>query len=182
MGVLPACMDVHHCREHCGVLCIQVCTGEARNVKLTGIFQGREMLNPSSSWNSGNDVVYSLVILCYLMNQALPISSRNYILLTPDTFSLRLWAFLLGHKTHPCKRYHLYNSLNDFYVALGPGQIPTPTRIKFTSVILPKPLPWTLLLGQQNPSYGQSHMYFVKSFRVTCLKLRCTHGTELIVT
>lgn len=69
MGVLPACMDVHHCGEHCGVLCIQVCTGEARNVKLTGIFQGREMLNPSSSWDSGNDVVYSLVILCYLMNQ-----------------------------------------------------------------------------------------------------------------
>ena len=53
MGVLPACMDVHHCREP-KVLRTQLCTGEARNVKLEGIFQRKEMLNPSSPWNAGN--------------------------------------------------------------------------------------------------------------------------------
>lgn len=51
----------------------QINTGEARKVKHTADLQ-REVI---FSWNTGENVAYILVILCYLLRQALPISTRK---------------------------------------------------------------------------------------------------------
>jgi hypothetical protein len=55
-------------------LCSQISTGEVRKVKHTGFLQRKELFTCPGM--QGMDVVYNLMIFCYLMSQVSPISSR----------------------------------------------------------------------------------------------------------
>lgn len=55
-------------------LCSQISNGEARKVKHAGLLQRKELF--ACPGTPGMDVIYNLMILCSLLSQTPPISSR----------------------------------------------------------------------------------------------------------
>lgn len=96
---------------------------------------------------------HSLMILCCLMRQALPMSSRiwGFTNLRPfpiKTLSIgfRAWNWFLWVMS-----LVISSSLSDFYVFPGPEQSWHITSITFTSVTFPDPKSWALTFSQQCP-------------------------------
>lgn len=71
-------------------LCMRISTGEGRKVKHTGFLQWKEIFTCPPPGMLGNDVVYNLVIVCYLLSHPLLTSPRIYVLFIPDPFHLNL--------------------------------------------------------------------------------------------
>lgn len=75
---------------------------------------------PKCCWE---DVGYNLVTLCYLLSQASLISFRIKFYFFPRHFPLKALSITSRlKKYYHYERYHLYNSLSDFYAFLGPDQ------------------------------------------------------------
>lgn len=84
-------------------LCTQISTGEARKSEIHIWSLQKEKKFVCSPGMLGGNVVYSLVILCFMLCQALPIPPRILCVFIPDLHCLKLWKLLLSHKTHPCE-------------------------------------------------------------------------------
>lgn len=56
----------------------------------------------------GLNAIYILVIFCFLRSHTLSHISQNLCFTHPRLISIKSWAMLLGHKTHPYKWCHLY--------------------------------------------------------------------------
>lgn len=140
------CQHVHMCTmsmpcAHSGgqkFTCIQISAGESRKVEQQAcLFKGVCLFSGNAEKECGLQPGNPL-----LSDEPAPPVSLRICFIYP-------WALLLGLKTHPYEKCHLYFTTS--YVILGPGQYwhPQPLRLSQSSSLDSKSWAWSL--DQQYP-------------------------------
>lgn len=107
IGGQPGVLVFTFCREPKKSLCTQTSTGEARKSSAPGFSLQRKNVFTCSPRTLGENILYSLAILSYLLSLDRSVSLQNLRFPYPRPFHPNSWALILGLKTHPSERGHL---------------------------------------------------------------------------